>query len=348
MKRLASGAVLGAVVAAILAVATPASATTWRNANTSNGKMWLGVAGGVTCQYRGPNCWLTRGAGVVIWPDYGNAWPGDQDWFYQFPDWTNYLYTNYVDQYGYWVMASPAGGGTGNGTRLIVWPPGNGSPGAGPDFNQMFAAITAESIGAPFPGCVLFLNFNASNARGATATPDSRWVVAGVSGGSMLKGTPVILWSLFTPAQTGGWHADQFWCKDSRPFLVRERLRRPLHRYHRRTSGHDRSPPHRANEMVRVSPSVLPDCSSSSSPASPSRASVAAERCALSLSVPRTPSRRPAGLETRARGQVCVVAGGLESSAKAVVGTPHSRRGDPGREVELGAVAAAAQAARRS
>ena len=41
------------------------------------------------------------------------------------------------------------------------------------------------------------------------------------------------------------------------------------------------------------------------------------------LSVPRTPSRRPASLETRARGQVCIVAGGLESSAKLVVGIPH-------------------------
>jgi hypothetical protein len=180
------------MVIASVTLAAPASAQNlgrWRNADTTHGNFFLGVAGGPVCNYAG--CGLNNGTNIIVW-QYSQM---DQLWW---PDAGGPLQDYYYNiSNGLPMCAGVAAGSINQGTPIIIWQC-NGA------LDQSWKIVSADAVSAPFPGCFVFFN----NKSG---------MVMGVSAGNVQNGTRVIQWPLFygTPGAPTGWHPDQFWCPQS-------------------------------------------------------------------------------------------------------------------------------------
>jgi hypothetical protein len=197
MKRSRIGAAVGLVVAAGVAVVTPAPAhattTRWRNADTTYGYMYLSVGGGPKCVYAGPQyppelrvqCGFDQGTPLVVWPWVGSA---DQSW-----QMTGDHVENNVSLQpnAYWKeFISVSGWDEGSKVTVDSW----GVP---------WRTLSAEVLGAPFKGCFVLVSNNSG-------------YVMGVAGGVVKQGKPIVLWHLFLgyPGYENLWHKDQFWCPE--------------------------------------------------------------------------------------------------------------------------------------
>jgi hypothetical protein len=177
------------IVIACVALTAPASAQDlvhYRNADTSQGKFFLGVSGGPTCSP--VDCGLNNGQSIITYQLSGS----DQQWWST----TNGPLLNLNDNVTIDALMclGVAGGKLNEGIPLVIWQC-NGAD------DQSWKVVPAETLKAPFPECFAFFN----NKSG---------MVAGVSGGKVQNGTKVIQWPLFqgTPGGDAGWHPDQFWC----------------------------------------------------------------------------------------------------------------------------------------
>jgi hypothetical protein len=204
----------GIIVAASLAVAGSASAQTatwalWKNANTTNGTFYMGVSGGPKCN-ASRQCWVVSGTQIITWV----ASQGDQYMGATVPVPSDpYVVESttiqdfYKDSTGNSMCLAVAGNSQNQNASIVVTACSNASP------SQYWAAYRAEYLGAPYPGCFLFVNENNSSG-GAN--------VLSVSQGSVKNGSHVIQFAECAPMPTGNtascgfapnaWHPDQFWC----------------------------------------------------------------------------------------------------------------------------------------
>lgn len=214
MKRLTTQMALGlSIVFAGLAVSGSANAQTfgrWRNANTTNGTFYLGVAGG--CEYyKGPGyeCGLKSGQQIITYQlaglDQQMAAPTDET--------VGRIQDTYPD---YQDLTTPMCVAVANNSKslnagVVIWDCQTTSQGPG----QYWKAESAEDLGAPsqYAGCFVFINQNSSPSY-----PANKPVVLSVQNGVVKNGSAVVQYSLCTDTNgacgnpSNQWHADQFWC----------------------------------------------------------------------------------------------------------------------------------------
>jgi hypothetical protein len=211
MKRLATQMVLGlSVVFAGLAISGSASAQTfgrWQNANQANGTFYLGVAGGCVSKGPGFECGMKPGQQIITYQLAGF----DQ----QMSAFTDGTVTQIKDTYpDYMDLTTPTCVGVANNVKslnagLVIWDCQTPSQGPG----QYWIAKTAESLGAPYSGCFVFVNQNSSAGQ-----PASKPIVMSVQSGVVKNGSAVVQYTLCSPTNgacgnpSNQWHPDQFWC----------------------------------------------------------------------------------------------------------------------------------------
>jgi hypothetical protein len=176
----------------------------WQNANTTYGAFYLGVSGGEVCTGPNGSCGLARGTGIITYQLSGD----DQKMSAPLVDATGTIQDFYADKDNM-IISMCVGVGNNSqslGAGLVIWDCQDQTKGPG----QYWTALSAEELGAPFPGCFVFVNQN-SSVNGAT-------VVMSVQNGVVANGSPVIQYSLCEPTNNAcgnpanAWHADQFWC----------------------------------------------------------------------------------------------------------------------------------------
>lgn len=210
MNRRATQIGLGvsAVIAGLMlsgsASAQSTSLQRWQNANTTNGVFYLGVSGGEVCTGPNGSCGLKRGTQIITYQSSGD----DQKMSAPVVDTTGRIQDYYNDKDN--MIVSMCVGVANNlkslNAGLVIWDCQDQSQGPG----QWWEAVSAEELGAPFPGCFVFVNQN-SSVNGAT-------IVMSVQNGVVKNGSGVVQYSLCSPASNAcgnpsyAWHADQFWC----------------------------------------------------------------------------------------------------------------------------------------
>lgn len=181
MRKFVSGSLLGmALVAGNLAVATPASATLWRNlASPSGTSLYLTI----------PNN-LNPGQGAFIFTQTNLT---SQTWSWS-PDPSRPGFSMLISGLhppppNTTLLLGVSANNMNNGTAIIDWIP---TGEANQSWNPVDMGFT-DGLGGE---CFVFVNAN---------SPAGRTVVMGVSGGVMTNNRPVIIWDWLN-------HADQFWC----------------------------------------------------------------------------------------------------------------------------------------
>lgn len=213
MTRVATQMALGvSFVIAGLALSGSATAQStplqrWQNANTSNGTFFLGVKGGQACNLSNGSCGVKNGTQTITYQQSAE----DQEMRAPVVNAVGTIQNYYNDADN---MALTSCLGVANNSKslsagVVSWDCQSMSQGPG----QYWKALSAEGLGAPFPGCFAFVNQNAS-----TAYPANKPVVMSVSGGSVQNGSGIIQYTLCTPTNgacgspSNAFHADQFWC----------------------------------------------------------------------------------------------------------------------------------------
>lgn len=180
-----------------------------RNANTTHGKFYLGVKGGDDCPAGEDYCGLWAGQQLITWQYVSSP---DQIW-----------------------GVPPLGPTIENVSEILINPPPSPPPSSGPQacielddypivqendtlfvndcqFGSQWAAVTAESLGAPYPGCFAFKLVG-------EGFPNTAMYLS-VYQGNVKNGSAAIIWPLCQPNSldcgnpSNAWHADQFWCPE--------------------------------------------------------------------------------------------------------------------------------------
>jgi hypothetical protein len=215
MARITTRWVLGGItMVASLAVASSASAQTvtwalWQNANTANGMFYMGVSGGPKCNSTTHQCWVNPGTQIITWTQsQADQYMGAiENWFpgTQIQDF-------YKDMNGNPMCLGTAANSTSQNANIVVWECQDKTQGPG----QYWQSFRAEDLGAPYPGCFMFVNMNTTAATGGFEG------VLSVFQGSVKDGSRVIQFPICSPRPNSNtascgfapnaWHPDQFWC----------------------------------------------------------------------------------------------------------------------------------------
>jgi hypothetical protein len=194
MKPSAARIALGLfITTASLMASTTASAETtgrWKNAASPSGTpYYFGVSGGPLCG--GNRCTYNQNTPIILWTSSQN----DQYWGAAAPG-TGHVLNNYGDIVSGTPWCLHPSGST-NNSNLVIDPCLTSSI-------DNWRLISAESLGAPFPGCFAFQN-------------QLSWRVMSVYRGSIFSGAHVVEYDFCQPGSNvcgspAGYHADQFWC----------------------------------------------------------------------------------------------------------------------------------------
>jgi hypothetical protein len=181
MRKFVFGSMLGlSIIAGSLAVATPASATLWRNfASPAGTSFFLNL----------PNN-INRGQAAHIFTQTNLT---SQTWSFS-PDPARPGFSRLVNGLhppppNTTLLLGVSGNNMNNGTAIIDWTPTG-------EANQSWNPVNMgfnDDLGGP---CFVFINAN---------SPSGRTVVMGVSGGIITNNQPVIIWDWLG-------HNDQIWC----------------------------------------------------------------------------------------------------------------------------------------
>ncbi len=188
----------------------------WRNADTRRGTFYFGVSGGETCNPSTNICGLKSGTQIITYQKSGEdqIWGATESWFSigiqdLFPDIAN----------GNPLCVTPQNESTSRNANLIVkdcqfdvQDPNVPAPSDNGDWNQVWAAIPAESVGAPYTGCFAFEKGLQNDPAGPT--------VMSVYQGIVQNGSHVVQWPLCQPGSNAcgnppnAFHPDQWWCPE--------------------------------------------------------------------------------------------------------------------------------------